>query len=123
MPFYITIKKEVQVRHCVVVKTVQGRVRVAIYVEGIQPMVLDSFDDHLKAIQHCETVQLGGPVDWEHHHAEQGQSEYWESTRVLTDCGGNRLTPAEIDLARKAMKPRHRSSGERAAMGKKARRA
>jgi hypothetical protein len=103
--FTITIKKEVEVRHCTVVERPDGLAVVTIYCDSIVYTQPDPEMTVEQALRHCEDVQLGGAVDW----TREGNT--WTSTTVLVS-GGDRLTPAECELARQAMRRASAASPE-----------
>jgi hypothetical protein len=97
MSFFITIKKEVQTRHCKVAVQADGTAVVTVYADEITHQQREPYPSLAHAREHCEDVQLGGVVNW------QREGSAWLSDSVLTDTGGTRLTPAECELARKAL--------------------
>ena len=95
--FTITIKKEVQIRFCKIRTLPDGIASMTAYADGIA-YITDYIHPSLdQARTSCETVQLGGVLHW------QRQDDTWTSDSVLCENGGARLTPAECELARKAL--------------------
>jgi hypothetical protein len=95
--FTITIKKEVQIRYCKIRTLPNGTASMTAYADGIA-YITDYIHPSLdQARTSCETVQLGGVLHW------QRQDDTWTSDSVLCENGGTRLTPAECELARKAL--------------------
>jgi hypothetical protein len=95
--FTITIKKEVQIRFCKIRTLPDGTASMTAYADGIA-YITDYIHPSLdQARTSCETVQLGGVLHW------QRQDDTWTSDSVLCENGGTRLTPAECELARKAL--------------------